>query len=103
MVSSEPKPQRREIRFTGRRDSDNSCRAASTLSRSDGTARRQPGCFGMVPAETAFAHPSLGGQHGKGEMVGEMGRDPGMERAEFVFRCLQGQGRAELRLPRPDA
>ena len=34
MVSSEPKPQRSEMRFTGRRNSDNSRRAASTLSRS---------------------------------------------------------------------
>ena len=34
MVSSEPKPQRCEIRFTGNGDSDNSRRAASTRSRS---------------------------------------------------------------------
>ena len=34
MVSSEPKPQRWEMRFTGKRDSDNSRRAASTLRRS---------------------------------------------------------------------
>jgi hypothetical protein len=33
MVSSEPKPQRCEMRFTGKRGSDNSRRAASTHSR----------------------------------------------------------------------
>src|ERR1700677_5311191 len=34
IVSSEPKPQRKEIRFAGRPDSDNNRRAASTRSRS---------------------------------------------------------------------
>ena len=33
MISFEPKPQRCEMRFTGKRDSDNSRRAASSLSR----------------------------------------------------------------------
>jgi hypothetical protein len=34
MVSSEPKPHRCEMRFTGSRDCDNGRRTASTLNRS---------------------------------------------------------------------
>ncbi len=62
MVSSEPKPQRCEIRFTGRRVPDSSRRAASTRSRSDRMNRSQSGGLHITPAECALAHAGPGGQ-----------------------------------------
>jgi hypothetical protein len=85
MVSSEPKPQRCEMRFTGSRDSDNSRRAASTLNRSMARAGVNTCSLGTVPAETAFARPGLIGQRRQRKIVGEMSVDPLMQRAEFVL------------------
>src|ERR1700746_363821 len=78
IVSSEPKPQRCQMRFTGRR-----------YSRS----------LGIVPAETALTHPGLIGQHRERKIVGEMLIDPFVQRAEFILGRLHGQSLAELRLP----
>jgi len=99
IVSSEPKPQRWEMRFTGKRDSDNSRRAASTLRRSMARAGGYSRSLGIVPAETAFTHPGLIGQHTERKLVGQMLVDPFVQRAEFVLGRLHRQCLAELRLP----
>ena len=62
----------------------------------DGTSRCLPGCLGIVPTETALAHPCPIGQDRKREIVREMAVDPVMQRAEFVLCDLQCQGSAEL-------
>jgi len=54
-----------------------------------------PGCFCIVPTETALTHARLIGQHRKRKIVREMALDALMQRAEFLLCRLQGQRGAE--------
>ena len=98
MVSSEPKPQRCEMRFTGslRFREQPACRFDAQLL--DGARGRDAGGLSIVTAEAAFAHAGAFGQHRQRNVVGEVLADPVMQRAEAVVRGLQRQCGAELRL-----
>ena len=88
IVSSEPKPQRREAWLTGSPCSS-SRRAASTLISSMARAGVRPVDLLVVPREAARAHVGALGQARQRQVAAQIVEDPAMQPVEALVALLQ--------------